>query len=72
MSARDELYNELRVWFNRDELTMADQMLDAYRDEVLREAAEKIRSQKGSDHKPNCEYCLLYDISADLIDPEGS
>lgn len=72
MSARDELYNELRQWCSKTEVEWITAALDAYRVEILREAAETIRRHYDVKDKP-CKAPSGYvnpAVVANLIDPE--
>lgn len=64
MSARDELY-ELAVC--GDDRTV-NEKIDAYRAEVLREAAERIRARRNAHHDENCVPCVMHSLDADLLD----
>jgi hypothetical protein len=73
MSAREELFESLtpayRAQYAPGEEESVNALLDAYRDEVLREAADRIRNSKHlrdytDDHMRDCNE------AADEIDPE--
>ena len=70
MSARDELINELRQWCSASEMVAVIEQFDAYRDEVLREAATKIREDRDRQGGPG-QYSVGMSRAAFLIDPSG-
>lgn len=48
-----------------------DRRMADFRDEVLREAAEKLRKQRDDGHdETKCVPCFMYGHAADLIDPD--
>lgn len=75
MSARDNILSRLAYVHGTDTPTLARKALDAYRDEVLREAAEEIRQHHYPKYRGEVEYTAGrddgMDFAADLIDPEA-
>lgn len=79
MSAREELFESLtpqyRAQLAPGEEDSANALLDAYRDEVLREAAERIRAEirnatGNPTHDPAwAQGIAIVDHMANLIDP---
>lgn len=67
MSAQDELLAQ----FDFEGWEDGQAVLAAYRDEVLRKAAEKLRKQRDDGHdETKCVPWFMYGHAADLIDPD--
>lgn len=74
MSAREELIQRLaNDDYSHDTFAESERAaakaLDAYRDEVAHELAEKIRDETWPHERPESENRLIHKL-ADLIDPE--
>lgn len=68
MSARESLGAAIDMACPYEE---GERLIDAFRDEVLREAAEKLRKQQHAGHDQiKCVPCFIYGHAADLVDPD--
>lgn len=72
MSAREELYAAVMSggYHSPERSERASARIDAFRAEVLREAAEKIRAMNEGCGRTQCVSCDHRSDAADLIDPE--
>ncbi|KAF4408646.1 hypothetical protein [Streptomyces lycii] len=79
MSAYDDLYNRLGAGLHEMSSGWGDvaRLLDAYRDEIRREAAAEIRASADARFREYdgayeaLEGCDAMDAAADLVDPEA-